>query len=161
MSARVLNRISLAALALLAVVILYITLAPEPPHWGSVMPSEFPGNTADGRAPQLAPPPGWTPGEEESVGHALMFAVLGAASALWYATSGAARRSPRRALLMTMTALWLFAGMSEALQGFTPTREPELIDLAFDVFGAFLGFLGGGLAWRLLLTRIVRPGGPR
>lgn len=161
MSARVLNRIALAALVLLAVVILYITLAPEPPHWGSVMPAEFPGNTAGGRAPQLAPPPGWTSEEEQSVGHTLMFFALGGAAALWYATSAAARRAPRRTLLMTMTALWLFAGISEALQAFTPTRSPELIDLAFDVVGAFLGFLGGGLAWRLLFTRIVRGGGPR
>ena len=132
MSARLLHRIALGSIVLIGIVILYITLVPEPPHWGSVMPSEFPGNLGVGRPPQLAPPPGWTPDEEEAVGHSLMFFALGVASALWYATSAAARRAPQRTLLMTMVTLWLFAGISEALQGFTATRAPQLSDLAFQ-----------------------------
>ena len=136
-----------------AVLILYVMLAPEPPHWGTL--THLTGDPATPAS--LAPPPGWTSEEEGAAGHAALFALLGVFVALWYATSIGARRSPRRTLLMVMAALWLFGGLTELAQGLTPTRAPELSDLGFDVLGAFVGFLGGGFAWRLLLTRLVRP----
>ena len=158
MSVRALQRVAQIAVVLTAVAIAYVTLAPAPPHWGTVLPPA-PSAAAQGIPPSLSPPPGLSAWEEEAIGHALLFFVLGAGASLWYATSEAARRAPQRTLVMTMLLLWLFGGVTEAAQGLTATRSPQLADLAFDVLGALLGFVAGGLFWRLLLTRSVR--GPR
>lgn len=146
------QRGSLIAIVLVAAVIGYVTLAPEPPHWGTLIPGPEAAET--GVPPQLAPPPGWTTAEEEAVGHAVLFALLGAVVSLWYATSAAARRAPRRTLVMTMLGLWLFGGLTELAQELTATRSAELSDLFFDVVGAFIGFFGGALVWRFVLTRL-------
>ncbi|MGE3855714.1 MAG: VanZ family protein [Dehalococcoidia bacterium] len=150
MSTRLLNALALAGIAVATLVILYITLTPEPPRWRSIVPSAI-------TAPEVVPTPsGWTDGGEEALGHAALFFALGVSASLWYATSGAARRRPQRTLVATMLLLWLLGGITEALQALTPERQPQLSDLAFDVLGAFVGFLGGGLLWRLLLTRRPR-----
>ena len=152
MSTRTLHRASLIAIVLVAAGIGYVTLPPEPPHWGTLIPG--PSAAETGVPPGLAPPPGWTPAVEEAVGHALIFGLLGAVAALWYATSAAARRSPRRTLAMTLLALWLFGGLTEMVQELTDTRSAQLSDLFFDVAGAFIGFFGGALVWRFVLTRL-------
>ena len=157
MTRRALSRASLAGIVLAALAIAYITLAEEPPHWGSLLPQ---GEVAQsqGLPPELSPPPGWTKEEEEAAGHALLFGLLGVAASLWYATSDAARRAPQRTLAMTLLALWLFGGITEVGQDLlTESRTAQLSDLAFDVLGALLGFFGGSVLWRLLLARFVRP----
>jgi uncharacterized membrane protein YczE len=158
MSARTLHRFSWVMIALVAIAIGYVTLAPEPPHWGTLIPG--PDAAQTGVPPQFAPPPGWTAAAEEAVGHALLFGLLGAVVALWYATSAAARRAPQRTLVMTLLALWLFGGLTEMAQELTDTRSAQLSDLFFDVVGALIGFLGGAVVWRFVLTRLgVRAAG--
>lgn len=132
--------------------ILYATLSTAPPHLGAL-----PTLAAARDTPAGAALPAWTEAEEEAAAHAALFAVMGAAAALWYATSDRASRSPRRTLLMVMLALWLFGGLTEVAQGLlTSTRTPSTSDVAFDVLGAFTGFLGGSAVWRLLLSRLAR-----
>ena len=153
MNRRTLRRLAQVATAASAALILYLTLSPAPPRLGTV--PHF--TTARDTPAAAARPPVWTDDEEDAAGHATLFAVMGAAAALWYATSDRASRSPRRTLLMVMLALWLFGGMTEVAQGlFTTTRTPQLSDLAFDVLGAFTGFLGGSAVLRLLFSRIAR-----
>jgi len=158
MTTPTIRRIAQVATLLVAIVILYVTLTPEPPHWGTFMASATATPATPGAlAPSLSPPPGWTLEEEEAVGHALLFALLGLFVSLWYATSAAARRSPQRTLIMVMLGMWLFGGLTEWAQSLTPTRSAQLSDLVFDVLGAFVGFLGGSVIWRLLLTRTLNP----
>ena len=156
-----LRRGAQVATLLVAIAILYVTLAPEPPHWGTFMADATATPATPGAlAPSLSPPPGWMLEEEEAAGHALLFALLGLFISLWYATSPAARRAPQRTLVMVMLGMWLFGGLTEWAQSVTPTRSAQLSDLAFDVLGAFVGFLGGSALWRLLLTRTLNPRRP-
>jgi len=118
-----LRRVAQAGTVMAALMILYATLVPRPAH------------------------PSWLP---DWGAHFLLFMGLGMPSALWYATSDGARRSPQRVLAMTILALWLFGGLTEVAQ--EPIgREPALSDWAFDVAGAVTGFVIGGALWRLLL----------
>ena len=126
MNRRALRRLAQAGTAISAVVILYATLTPSPPDPAGL--------------------PDWA-------SHLLLFGALGVPASLWYATSEAARREPRRALAMVILALWLFGGATEVAQGPIPGRSPALADWAFDLVGAVAGFVGGGAAWRALLAR--------
>ncbi|MFA7248885.1 MAG: VanZ family protein [Dehalococcoidia bacterium] len=161
MDRRTLRRVSQAATALAALVILYVMLTPDPPRLSRLLHVDAPA-TAPVAAPAAAPAaspapaPRWTDQDEEDAGHAALFALLGASAALWYATSDAARRAPQRTLLTYMLALWLFGGLTELAQTFTETRTASLSDVGFDVIGAIAGFLAGGAAWRLLLRRRAR-----
>ena len=129
MNRRVLRLLAQVATLGSVALILFATLAPQPPDPGGI--------------------PDW-------LAHFVLFMLSGASVALWYATSDQARRSPRRSLLVAMLALWLFGGLTEIAQGATATRDPSLADLAFDVAGALLGFLLGGALWRALLSRVAR-----
>ncbi|MEX2446285.1 MAG: VanZ family protein [Dehalococcoidia bacterium] len=124
-----LRRLAQVATAFSAAIILYATLTPSPEN-----PSGMPDWAA----------------------HLVLFTALGAAAALWYATSDAARRGPRRALFMVVLALWLFGGLTELAQGRVEGRTMALSDLGFDVLGAVLGFIGGSVLWRMLLARLGR-----
>ncbi len=129
MNRRTLRRWAQAATLASAALILYATLAPSPPDPAGI--------------------PDW-------LAHLALFACIGASAALWYATSDEARRSPRRALLVVLLALWLFGGLTEVAQGATTTRDPSISDLAFDVAGAVGGFIVGGVLWRAVLGRVAR-----
>lgn len=85
--------------------------------------------------------------------HGVVFAGFGASLALVYATSDAARRSPRRLLVMALLAIWLFAASTELLQERIPGREPELADWVADVAGGALGFLLIGPLCRAVVRR--------
>lgn len=89
-----------------------------------------------------------------AAGHFALFALLGAASAVRFAVSEAARRSPRRSLAMVVLALWLFAAAGELAQGAVEGRDSDLADWAADMAGALTGlFLGGALLRGLLRLR--------
>lgn len=88
--------------------------------------------------------------------HLILFAALGASLALAYATSSAARRSPRRMLLMALLAIWLLASITELLQDPVPGRQPQLSDWVADVVGGVLGFLLAGPVIRVALGRWAR-----
>ena len=60
------------------------------------------------------------------------------------------------AVLLVICVLWLFGGLTEVGQGLTPTRRPDLQDLAFDVAGSLTGFLAGSVAWRAVFARLLR-----
>lgn len=160
MSVRTLHRLGWIGILVACGAILYVTLAPEPPHWGTVFPGGEATPVADApvadapSAPRPLPPPGWSEADEEAAGHFLVFLALGVAAALTYATSRRARRSPQRTMVVVLLLLWLFAGLTESMQAFLPTRSPSLDDLAYDVLGALVGFFGGSLVWRLLLSRL-------
>lgn len=155
MDARELHRLGWIGILVASGAILYVTLAPEPPHWGTVFPQDTPTPAVDAPAvPRPLPPPGWSEADEEAAGHVLVFLALGAAASLTYATSGRARRSPQRTMVAVVLLLWLFAGLTESMQAFLPTRSPSLDDLAYDVLGALAGFFGGAFVWRLLLGRL-------
>ena len=91
MDPRRLRAISSAAVAVSGAGVLAITLAPG----GWVGPASS------------IPDAAW---------HAAAFAAFGASLALAYATSGAARRSPRRTLVMALLAIWIVAAGTELLQ---------------------------------------------
>jgi VanZ family protein len=129
MSASRLRRLSLFATLLVVIAILVATLSPE----GSPTATTF--------------------GLDHVLGHFLLFMALGAAAAPLFATSKTARRSPRRALVMTLLAFWVFAALTELAQGPVPGREPSLLDWFADMAGAIVGFLGGSAALRWLLDR--------
>jgi len=101
-------------------------------------------------------PGGWIdspPAIPDGAAHAVVFAVFGASLALAYATSGTARRSPRRALVMVLLAIWLVAASTELLQERIPGRQPGFADWAANVTGGVLGFLLAGPVLRAVLRR--------
>lgn len=86
--------------------------------------------------------------------HGVIFAPLGVAMAVRYASSDAARRSPRRILLMMVLALWVFAAGDELVQErWIEGRDGQLADWAADLLGALVGLLAGGFLLRLLIER--------
>jgi hypothetical protein len=92
-----------------------------------------------------------------ALGHALAFGVLGASLAGVFATSGFARRSPRRALSMLFLALWIFAALTELAQR-EVGRDASLADWVADMGGAIAGLLLGGFALRAFLgQRLATP----
>jgi VanZ family protein len=126
MTRRQLQRLSQVATILALLLILYLTLTPSPPDPGSI-------------------PAG--------LGHVAMFALLGVALALWYATSDAARRAPRRTLLMVLLVLWIIAGGTELAQELVDGRQPGLGDWFANMGGGIVGLFGGSLIARALLKR--------
>ena len=100
--------------------------------------------------------------------HFGLFAALGVPIAARFATSEAARRSPRRALAyghsagefvllhawrkMVVLAFWLFAAGGEIAQGWVEGRDPQLFDWVADMAGALTGLLVGSTALRWLLS---------
>lgn len=86
------------------------------------------------------------------LGHLGLFTALGTSLGIWFATSDAARRSPRRTLLTIIFAVWLFAALDEYAQGYVG-RDASAADWAVDMAGMFLGLLGSGLMLRLALGR--------
>jgi VanZ family protein len=102
-------------------------------------------------SPQGAPTAA-TFGLDDLQAHFLLFAALGAGAAPGFAASDLARRSPRRALLMTLLAFWIFAALTELGQGPVEGRDPSLSDWLADMSGALVGFLGGSVLLRLLLA---------
>ena len=128
---------STVAIAGVAAVILVLTLGP----WG----------TGDGDG-----------GEECAfglpcvLGHFGLFALLGVALAVRFATSEAARRSPARAMLAVLFGLWLFAAVDEIAQGYVD-RDPQLEDWLADMAGALVGFFGAGFVARALAPSMATP----
>ncbi len=86
-------------------------------------------------------------------GHFVAFALLGVPIALRFATSEAARRSPRRALAMVVVAIWLFAAVDELAQDWIDGREPDILDWVADMLGALSGLIAGSAGLRWLLRR--------
>ena len=84
------------------------------------------------------------------VGHFGVFGLLGVALAGVFATSSLARQSPRRALVMLLLVLWIFAAITEIGQSYID-REPSLADWGADMAGAVVGLLAGSAVLRLLL----------
>jgi VanZ family protein len=86
-----------------------------------------------------------------NAGHFTLFALLGAAFAVRYATSDAARRAPRRTLIMVVLALWIVAALTEWGQQWVDNHEPKLEDWLIDMAGGIFGMLAGSYLARLLL----------
>ena len=87
------------------------------------------------------------------IGHFVLFGALGVAIAGRYATSDAARRSPRRVLLMTLLAVWVVAAADElAQEWWVDGRGGQLTDWLADMAGVLVGIPAGSL----LLRRVVR-----
>jgi len=84
------------------------------------------------------------------VGHFGVFLLLGVALAGLFATSRMARQSPRRALVMLLLVLWIFAAITEIGQSYIG-REPSLADWGADMAGAVVGLFAGSVLLRLLL----------
>ena len=84
------------------------------------------------------------------LGHFVLFGALGAALAVRFAVSEAARRSPSRAMLAVIFGLWLLAAADELAQ---PSfgRDAQLEDWLADMAGALLGFFGTGILVRTAL----------
>ena len=97
--------------------------------------------------------PGCPLGVPCAVGHLVAFALLGVPVALRFATSEAARRSPRRSLAMVVLAIWLLATGTELAQGWVDGRDPDLGDWVADMLGAFAGLIAGSAGLRWLLAR--------
>ncbi len=129
MNRQALRHLGQAATVASAALILFATLSPNPPDPGGM--------------------PDW-------VAHFGLFGLIGASAALWYATSDLARRSPQRALVGVLLALWLFGGLTELAQSMTATRDASMSDLIVDVIGAVAGFLAGSVLWRAVLGRVAR-----
>ena len=87
------------------------------------------------------------------VGHFVAFALLGVPLAARFATSEAARLSPRRSLAMLALAIWLAAAGTELAQGWVDGRDPDLLDWAADMLGALVGLMAGSAGLRWLLAR--------
>ena len=83
--------------------------------------------------------------------HFALFAALGAAIAARYATSEAARRSPRRVLGMVVLALWVFAAATELAQGQLDGRDPQLADWVANMAGGLAGLMLGSIGLRWLI----------
>ena len=67
------------------------------------------------------------------------------------ATSIAVAGYGRRGALRTIGLFWIYAGVLEYLQHFSPGRHPSFVDFAASAFGALLG----GLVAALLLPRLL------
>lgn len=105
-----------------------------------------------GAGPRGTPPGFCTFGISCAVGHFATFVLLGVALAAWFATSRAARRSPRRVLAMLILAIWLFAALDELAQN-EVGRDAELDDWLVDMAGALVGLFGGSALLRAVLRR--------
>ncbi len=86
-----------------------------------------------------------------TLGHAVLYALLGLALAVRFAASDVARRSPARVLGMIVLAIWIFAAGAELAQARVPGRAPELGDWLADMAGALIGLAVAGPLMRLLL----------
>ena len=86
-----------------------------------------------------------------TLGHAVLYALLGVALAVRFAASDVARRSPARALGMIVLAIWILAAGTELAQARVPGRAPELVDWLVDMAGALIGLAVVGPVMRLLV----------
>ncbi len=84
-----------------------------------------------------------------TLGHAIAFGALGLTLSGLYVTSSFARRNPRRALVMLLLAIWIFASITELAQA-EVGRDPSLADWAADMLGVISGLLLGGFLLRFL-----------
>lgn len=84
-----------------------------------------------------------------TLGHGIAFAALGLTLSGLYVTSSFARRNPRRALVMLILAIWIFAGATELAQA-EVARDPSFEDWAADMLGAIGGLLVGGFLLRVV-----------
>ena len=56
----------------------------------------------------------------------------------------------RRSVVRVIGLFWIYAGVLEYLQHFTPGRDPAITDFAASAFGALFGGLGAALLVRRL-----------
>jgi VanZ family protein len=84
------------------------------------------------------------------LGHAVTFAALGLAAGVWFASSDAARRSPRRTLAAIVLAIWILAALDEQAQELVG-RNAQLSDWLVDMAGALAGLFGGSALLRLMM----------
>jgi VanZ family protein len=131
-----LRRISEVAIVLMVALILVTSLSPG----GSLAADPIRRSALEGSAIDYD--------ALRAVGHGVLYALLGFAAAARFAVSDYARHSPYRALAMTLLAIWLLAGGSEAMQGNVPGRAPELTDWLVDMAGAIIGLALAGPAIR-------------
>ena len=130
-----LRALSTVAIVALVTAILIVTLTP-------LGTSEEPGDNCSFGLPCV-------------IGHVALFGALGVGIAGRFATSDAARRSPRRVLLMTLLAVWVFAAADElAQEWWVDGRGGQLTDWLADMAGVLAGIPAGGF----LLRRVVRAG---
>ena len=82
---------------------------------------------------------------EESLGHLLLYVVLGVL--LWRAARGTGvERLAKRPGIWTLLVGWIYAISDEMHQAFVPKRFAELIDLVTDCVGLGLGIAIAALA---------------
>lgn len=86
-------------------------------------------------------------------GHFVLFALLGFAAAVRFATSEAGRGAPARTLAMIVLAIWVLAAGTELAQSRVPGRSPELADWVTDMAGAVAGLAVAGPVMRAVLRR--------
>ena len=55
-----------------------------------------------------------------------------------------------RSSIQIIGGFWVYAGILEYLQHFSPGRHPSIADFAASAFGALCGGLAGALLWRRL-----------
>jgi len=91
-----------------------------------------------------------------ALGHGAIFFVLGSALSLHYATSGAARRRPRGALLAYAALILVLATADESMQRWVPDRAPQFNDWLVDLAAGTAGLGLGGFLLRPLLARLGR-----
>lgn len=75
----------------------------------------------------------------ENSGHAPMFAVLAALTAHWLRAQHVRRIDVKNAYSAAFAFAVALGGLGELLQGLTPTRDPEWMDLFNDALGAVAG----------------------
>lgn len=87
------------------------------------------------------------------VGHVVTFAVLGVPLAALYATSRAARRRPRAALVALLLVVAAFAAADELVQLRIEGRTADPVDWLADLIGAAGGVVGGSALLRRWFER--------
>ena len=99
-----------------------------------------------------------TPGEEieplrtdlaSQVEHIIAYAGSGAIAMAGYGLN--------RGAVWVIGSLWVYAGILEYLQHFSPGRNPAIVDFAASAFGALCGGVVVVLLWRWQLASV----GPR
>jgi VanZ family protein len=73
------------------------------------------------------------------------FVAYGGSAAIAMAGYGVSRGSTQ-----IIGGFWVYAGILEYLQHFSPGRQPSIVDFAASAFGALCGGLATALLWRRL-----------